>query len=118
MISELETAAHDFLGRYYPDALDERRHEHVFTVRHHADYEPQTWVECVTRKKHEQGVYRRSPEYRRRFLEVRSESLPLPEYPVHETGSCPGCSQRWRTEHGLPADVSDVEKRYKIERSK
>jgi hypothetical protein len=116
----LEEQAHNFLSRYYPDALPEKRHEHIFTVRHHPDYEVVSWVECSTRKMHESGQYRRSPEYRRRFLEVSAYWEALPDYPEHGhgAGSCPGCTQRWRIAHGLSADVTDVEKRLKMERSK
>jgi hypothetical protein len=116
----LEEQAHDFLGRYYPDALPEKRHEHIFTVRHHPDYKPPSYVECYTVKMHEQGKLRRSKDYRWRFLCVSSIVESLPDYPEqgHGAGSCPGCTQRWRIAHGLGADVSDVEKRLKEERRK
>lgn len=116
---ELEDRAHAVLAQYHADAWPEKRHEHVFTVRHHPDYTVPTWVECATIKKHEQGRYRRSPDYRRRFLTVIHMWEALPEYPVHEmVGSCAPCTQRWRVENGLSADVSDVIKRRKEETRK
>jgi hypothetical protein len=117
----LEAQAHEFIEKYYPDALPEKRHEHIFTVRHHPHYMPPSYVECRTTKMHEQGKLRRSKDYRWRFLGISSISEPLGEgYPEHGAGagSCPGCTQRWRIAHGLPADVSDVVKRLKDERRK
>lgn len=96
-----EEAERSFRRQYMPGA----QYTLSYEVKH--DYYGGTWL--VLNGWGEELPRRRGSKKRYAWTSQRPVEQLADDNFGHAYGACPGCTQRFRVEHGQPADVSDLQ---------
>ena len=101
----IEADARQFLETYWPADLDD--HEMQYVASHQYG---RTFVQLtVYGTRDSRGEPLRRPSYYRFGARLVKTVATLEDQPDHDLGVCTGCTQRWRIDNGLGADVRDLQ---------